>query len=222
MSAASSISSVAATSSRPSAGNLVARLERDDVPGDELLGRDSTSSPPRRACALITSIFCSAATLSAALPSWFRPRTAFKHRQADDHHAGRELLERDDADDRGAEQDELHEVAVLAQERSPARLLLRLLELVRPEPLAPPLYLGGVEARGRIDAELVACLLRCEGVPGSRAPKSGQVSHDARRVWRTLWRLASGDRRMRVKPVGRPHPTLPVAMLSGVGPAGRT
>ena len=76
VSAASSISSVAATSRRPSAGILSPASKTTMSPGTSSSAGTSTSSPPRRTCALITSIFCSAATLSAALPSWFRPRIA--------------------------------------------------------------------------------------------------------------------------------------------------
>ena len=88
-----------------------------------------------------------------------------EHRQADDHDARRELLQRDDADDRGAEQDELHQVAVLAQERSPAGLLLRLRELVRADLRAAPLDLGGVEPERDLDPESLTRLFRREAVP---------------------------------------------------------
>ena len=76
VSAASSISSVAATRRRPSAGILSPASNATTSPGTSSSPGTSASSPPRRTCARITSIFCSAATLSAALPSWFRPSTA--------------------------------------------------------------------------------------------------------------------------------------------------
>ncbi len=76
VSAASSISSVAATRRRPSAGTLSPASKTATSPGTRSSAGTSTSSPPRRTCALITSIFWSAATLSAAFPSWFRPSTA--------------------------------------------------------------------------------------------------------------------------------------------------
>ena len=76
VSADSSISSVAATSRRPSAGTLSPASNVTMSPGTSSSDGMSTRSPPRRACALITSIFWSAATLSAALPSWLRPRIA--------------------------------------------------------------------------------------------------------------------------------------------------
>ena len=134
-------------------------------PGHELLGGDVHPLRRRGAtCAWIRSIFWSAATLSAALPSWLRPRTAFSTVRPMITMPGRPLLERDDADDRGAEQDELHQVAVLAQERLPARLLLRLRELVRADLRPAPLDLGGVETGPRIDLEPGACLVRGQTV----------------------------------------------------------
>ena len=78
VSAASSISSVAARTSRPSAGTLSPASKVTMSPGTSSSAGMSARSPPRRTCAWIRSIFCSAATLSAALPSWFRPRTAFR------------------------------------------------------------------------------------------------------------------------------------------------
>ena len=118
------------------------------------------------------SIFWSAATLSAALPSWFRPRTAFEHGQAEDHEPRRELLQRDDADGRGAEQDELHQVPVLAQERLPAWLLLRLRELVRADLLTAPPDLDRLEpCSGRRRAA------RTPPPPSGRAIPSARLGH---------------------------------------------
>ena len=139
----------------PVGRDLVAGLERDDVararaprPGCR------RSSPPRRTCALIRSIFWSAATLSAALPSWFRPSTALSTVRPMITMPGAELLQRDDADDRGAEQDELHQVAVLAQERLPARLLLAPRRACSGRTRARRLLdLGGVEPGARVDLE---------------------------------------------------------------------
>ena len=116
------------------------------------------------------SIFWSAATLSAALPSWFRPSTAFSDGQPEDHEPGAELLQGDDADDRRADQHELHQVAVLAQEGVPAGLLLRLGELVRPHLRAAALDLGGVEPVLRVDPEPGARLLGRQPVPGDHVP----------------------------------------------------
>jgi hypothetical protein len=76
-----------------------------------------------------------------------------EHGQAEDRDPRRELLERDDAHDRGAEKHVLHEVAVLAQEGVPARFLRRFSELVRPVLRAPLLDLARVEAGCGIDTQ---------------------------------------------------------------------
>ena len=88
--------------------------------------------------------------------------------QADDDEPGGELLQRDHADGGGADEDELHQVAVLAEKRLPARLLLRFRELVRADLLTTALDLGSLEPARRVDAELRACLLRRHAVPHRR------------------------------------------------------
>ena len=117
----SAISRVADCRRRPSAGTLSPASNDDDVAGHELVGRESVSSPPRRACALMIIIFCSAATLSAALPSW-SGRARRSTPSTGEARPGARTQERGDAHDGRAQQDELHQVAVLAQERAPARL----------------------------------------------------------------------------------------------------
>ena len=76
VSAASAISSVAADSSRPSAGTTSPASIETMSPGTSSSAGICTSSPSRRTRALMIIIFCSAATASAALPSWRRPSTA--------------------------------------------------------------------------------------------------------------------------------------------------
>ena len=134
VSAASSISSVAATSSRPSAGTLSPASKVTMSPGTSSSAGMSTSSPSRRTCAWISEHLLQRGDALGRLALLVQAEHRVEHGQADDDDAGRELLQRDDADDRGAEQDELHQVAVLAQKRLPAGLLLRLRELVRARP----------------------------------------------------------------------------------------
>ena len=76
VSADSPASSVAAFSSRPSAGHDIARLDRDDVAGNQLPGGDlrQLAVPPHPG--LDDLIFCRAATAAAAFPSCCRPMTA--------------------------------------------------------------------------------------------------------------------------------------------------
>ena len=141
------------------------------------------------------SIFWSAATLSAALPSWFKPRTAFKTVRPRITRPVGDFLQRNDADDRGAEQDELHQVPVLAQKRLPTRLFLRLREFVRAYLLtAPPDFDRLSHAVGR------------RRVAHTRPPPSERAIPSAR-----LGRPASPPRPFRrsreLRPAGRRHST---------------
>ncbi len=74
----SSISSVAATRRRPSAGTLSPASNPTMSPGTSSSAGTRKRSPPRRTLAEMISIWRSAATLSAALPSWCRPSRALK------------------------------------------------------------------------------------------------------------------------------------------------
>src|SRR6478672_2621260 len=76
VSADSATSSVAALSSRPSAGTTSPASIATTSPGTSCSAGTWTSSPPRRTLALTIIIFWSAATAAAAFPSWLRPRTA--------------------------------------------------------------------------------------------------------------------------------------------------
>ena len=68
----------------------------------------------------------------------------------------------------GDEQHDLHRVAVLAQERVPARLGRRFGELVRPVAREPRRHLGRGEPGLRIDAERGRHLVARQRVPGVR------------------------------------------------------
>ena len=76
VSPASSISSVAATRTRPSAGTLSPASKLTTSPGTRSSAGTSTIWPSRLTAAVMINICRSAATLSAALPSWCRPITA--------------------------------------------------------------------------------------------------------------------------------------------------
>jgi hypothetical protein len=73
---ASSISSVADTRIRPSAGTLSPASKLTMSPGTSSSAGIPSISPSRRTRAVMISICRRAATLSAALPSWCRPITA--------------------------------------------------------------------------------------------------------------------------------------------------
>ena len=113
-------------------------------------------------------IFCSAATASAALPSWRRPSTALNSVRKQQDEPGPELLQRVEAADSRDEQDDLHRVAVLPHERAPARLDRRLGELVRPDGREPRRGLGARQAARRIHAEAAGDLGGLERVPRDR------------------------------------------------------
>ena len=76
VSADSATSSLAAFSSRPSAGTMSPASIATTSPGTSLSAGISASRPSRLTLALMITIFCRAATAAAALPSWCRPRTA--------------------------------------------------------------------------------------------------------------------------------------------------
>jgi hypothetical protein len=118
--------------------DLVARLERDDVAGHELLGRDlgQLASPPH--VRLDDQHLLERGDALGCLAFLVQPEDRVHHRQGEDDDAGAELLQGRHADDRRAHEDELHQVAVLAQESPPTGLLLSLGELVRAELRAPP------------------------------------------------------------------------------------
>ena len=162
--------------------DLVARLERDDVT------RARAPRParrrarrPRRACAWIRSIFWSAATLSAAFPSWFRPRTAFSTVMP--------MITRP------VENSCRATMLTSAAPRSTSCIRSRYwrrnacqpgsfsasASLFGPCSARRPLDLGRVEPRHRVDPELGARLVRRHAVPGDlRVPYvDGGGAHSA-------------------------------------------
>jgi hypothetical protein len=97
----------------PVGGNLVARLERDHITGNELLrGNVGQLAATSNVCANHEHLLERGDTLRR-LPLLIQAQHRVEDGQADDHHTGRELLERDHADHSSTEQDELHQVAVL-------------------------------------------------------------------------------------------------------------
>ncbi len=76
VSAASSISRVAARQTRPSAGTRLPASTSTTSPGTSSPASISTAWPSRRTRAIVFIICASALTLSSALASWRRPITA--------------------------------------------------------------------------------------------------------------------------------------------------
>ena len=91
MSAASSISRVAATSSRPSAGTRLPASNSTMSPGTSSAASISTATPSRRTRAMSFSIFSSAARLASAFASWRRPEHGVEDREADQDDGGARL-----------------------------------------------------------------------------------------------------------------------------------
>ncbi len=158
-------------------GDLVAGLERHHVAGNELLGGDVHALAVPAGVRMDQEHFLERGDALGGLALLVQAEDGVEHRQADDHDPGRPLLERDHADDRCAEQDELHEVAVLAEERVPAGLLLPLRELVRPDLRAAPVDLGCIEARTGIHAELCQRVRRGQSVPVCVSPAVDDCRH---------------------------------------------
>ena len=135
VSPASSISRVAATRIRPSAGTLSPASKPTMSPGHQLLGRDLDELTVAADARRHDQHLAQRGDALGGLALLVQTHHGVDHGQADDDQPGRDVLQGDDADDRRADQHELHQVAVLAQERLPARLLGLLGQLVRPVPL---------------------------------------------------------------------------------------
>ena len=97
-------------------------------------------------------------------------------RQPEHDQPCRDVLQGDDADDRGPDQHQLHEVPVLAQEQLPGRLLRLLGQLVRPVALPPRLDLGRAQADRRIHVQPPADIVRGQSVPVGDSVGAGAVA----------------------------------------------
>ena len=145
--------------------HLVARLEADDVAGNQLLGRDleplTVTADVRRHDQHLPE----GGDALRGLAFLVQPHEGVDDRQAEHHQPGRHVLDGDDADDRGPDQHQLHQVAVLAQERLPGGLLGLLGQPVRTVALSTLDHLGRAQPGSGIDVQSLAGLLRGEPVP---------------------------------------------------------
>ena len=155
--------------------DLVARLEGDDVPRNELLCRNVRRRSAAPHVRPDQEHLLERGDALGGLALLVQAQDGVEHRQAEDRETGRELLQSDDADDRGAEQDVLHEVAVLAQERMPARLLL-----------APPRACSARIARA-------ACSISAASRPDAGSTPSCALTSSAVRPCQTSFRIAAGS-----------------------------
>ena len=149
----SAISSVAADSSRPSAGTTSPASIETTSPGTSC----SAGSCDELAAAAHARLddhhllerrdrFCGLALLAQA-------EHGVEERQEEQHEPGAELLQRIDAADPGDEQHDLHRVAVLADEGAPARLDRRTANLFGPYGREPRGGLGRGQPVRRVDTE---------------------------------------------------------------------
>ena len=190
VSAACSISSVFAASSRPSAGIRSP-------------ASNSTTSPGTSASASRFTSFAVAAGSGVRDEHRAQRREGVfgpvllheaDHRvqQHDDEHddGGLQLARHGEGHHRGGDQDEDEQIGELGEESSPCRHPHGLGERVRPVPGGAGGHLGGGEAVGDIDAEALGDCLRleamgrlagwCDGLWGDHARGAPSVGHDCR------------------------------------------
>jgi hypothetical protein len=143
----------------------IARLDRDDVPGDQLPGRDlgQLAVPPHPG--LDDRHLLRGGDGRGGLALLPQVHDRVEQRQQDQQDARAELLERVDAADARREQPDLHRVVVLADERVPARLCLRGGELVGARPRRPRGRLGRAETAPPVYPFGVKDLVGAERMP---------------------------------------------------------
>ena len=98
----------------PVGRDLVAGLERHDVAGHELLGGDVDGLPPTPRVRLDHEHLLERGDALGRLALLVQAEDRVDDGDAENREPSPELLERDDAHDRRADEDELHQVAVLA------------------------------------------------------------------------------------------------------------
>ncbi len=129
----------------PVGGNEVAGLDRDDVARHQLLRRHLHQLAPALDARPDDHHLLERCHRGRSLALLGHAHGRVEHGQPDEHQAGGVLLHGPDADDAGHQQDDLHEVLVLAQEDLPAGLLLAFRELVRAVLVTPGGDLAGRE-----------------------------------------------------------------------------
>ncbi len=103
-------------------GNLVSGLKCNDVTGHQVLCRELDElTIPSCLCLHDEHLLQGSDTLGR-LALLVKTQDGVEDSQRKDKDPGREVLEGDDADDRHANQNQLHQVSILAQERFPTRL----------------------------------------------------------------------------------------------------
>jgi hypothetical protein len=149
----------------PVRGYDIARLDRDDVAGNQLPGRElrQLTVPPHPG--RDNHHLLQGGNGRGGLPLLMEALDRVEQREQDQQDAGAELLERVEATDACREQHDLHRVAVLAEEGVPAGLGPAGGELVQAEPLGPRGRLGRAETALLLHPFGVEDLIGAERVP---------------------------------------------------------
>ena len=155
VSAASATSSVAAASTRPSAGTTSPASISTMSPGTSSSAGSCVERPVAAHARLDDHHLRQRRHGRRGLALLVEPEHRVEQRQQQDHDPGARLLDRIDRDHAGDQQHDLHRVPVLAQERVPARLRLRLGEAVGPVAREPLGGLGARQSALRLDVQLL-------------------------------------------------------------------
>ena len=161
--------------SAPSAGTRSPASISHDVAGDELVRVDLDQLAVATHAALDDHHLLQGGDAGLGLALLVEPQDGVEQGQAEQQQCRVPTRGDEQAHDGRAEQDDLHRVLVLAQERLPARLFLRLGELVRPVLRPSPLDLGAGQARRRVDALRLERLVGasvCQPAPSVRCLQS--------------------------------------------------
>jgi len=144
----------------------------DDVSRDELLRRDLDELPVAARASLDEHHLLEGRHRLRRLALLVEPEDSVEEREEEHDDPGSVLVQRPDAADADDEQDDLHGVAVLADEGAPARLGLGLGELVRAVLRLPRRDLGGRQAVLDVDLQLPGDVLAGKRVPAGRGRRS--------------------------------------------------
>ena len=120
---------------QPSVGrDDITGLDRDDIARHELRGGDLGQLAVPHDLGLDDHHLLQGGDGGSGLPLLTQAENRIEQRQEDQHDAGLPLLQRVEAPDTGHQQDDLHRIGVLADERPPPRLNLPSVETVRAKP----------------------------------------------------------------------------------------
>ena len=206
----------------PVGGDDVTGLDGHDVARDELLGRQQRERAVAAHARLDDHHLRQCRHRRRGLALLAEAEHRVEQRQQQDHDPRAGLLDRVDRDQARGEQDDLHRVAVLAQERVQPRLRLRLRERVRPVALEALGGLGAGQARARIDGQLLQRLGGRQHVPGRCLGRGGRRRGDGHREEASAARIRSAScsllRSVVVRTLAAALPSAPLTRSAMSGP----